>query len=196
VRLILGIGNPGNRYQFNRHNIGFMFLDFFANNHSLAFTSSPYDYYASEGKIGNSEFALIKPTTFVNNSGIAALDALNNYNISAEDLLVIYDDLNLQTGDFKIKISGGDGGHNGIKSIIYHLISDQFPRLRIGIGSNFEKGRMVEYVLGNFNDEEFNQIKNTFETCNQLVEAFIKGGTKNMLDSNSRLSSSATNNNN
>ncbi len=185
MRIILGIGNPGNQYKNNRHNVGFMFLDLLANKYSLKFVPSKNDYYYADGKLGEYEFSLIKPSTFVNNSGTAALNSSSNFNTRIEDILVISDDINLEPGILKIKSHGGDGGHNGIASIIYHLNSNKFPRLRIGVGNKFESGRMAEYVLSDFNLEESKLLENSFEKGISLVENFIKGGLKQMLDHHS-----------
>jgi peptidyl-tRNA hydrolase, PTH1 family len=188
VRIIFGIGNPGSRYKFNRHNVGFMFLDYFANSLSLSFMPSKSEYYFTEGKLDNNSFTLVKPTTYVNNSGIAALQAIQNYNIDVKDFLIIYDDLNLEFPNLRVRVSGGDGGHNGLSSVIYHLTSDDIPRLRFGIGNDFARGQMADYVLTDFNNEEKTQLKNTFDEGIILTKEFIKGGTKNLLDVNSILS--------
>ncbi|MCL5030990.1 MAG: aminoacyl-tRNA hydrolase [Bacteroidetes bacterium] len=187
MRAVLGIGNPGNRYKDNRHNAGFMLVDYFAAIHSLSFSPSKSDFYLSESEIDGSKYILIKPTTYVNNSGIVALFIVDNYKIDPQDLLVIHDDINIETAKIKIKISGGDGGHNGVNSIIYHLASDNFPRLRIGIGGNFEKGEMANYVLSDFGIEEKLQLDKSFKSANHLIEQFVIGGVKQLLDANSKL---------
>ncbi len=193
MRIILGIGNPGRRYSFNRHNVGFMLLDYIAVKESLSFHPSMADYYYAEGKIGNSQYNLIKPSTYVNESGIAALQALQLNKTDIKDFLVVVDDLNLKFGELKVNASGGDSGHNGMSSIIYHLNSNQFPRFRIGIGSSFEKGKMADYVLTDFNKEEIESLKNTFSLGLTLIKEFVSGGIKQMLDANSRLPSENSN---
>jgi len=185
VRIIFGIGNPGHRYQYNRHNVGFMFLDYFASAFSISFKPSKYEYYFSEGKLNYQSFSLIKPTTYVNNSGISALQAIQNYKTELNDFLFVYDDLNLDFPDMRVKVAGGDGGHNGLNSVIYHLASEDFPRLRFGIGNDFERGKMAEYVLEDFNDKEAIQLKDTFDKGAILLKEFIKGGIKSLLDANS-----------
>ena len=190
MRIILGIGNPGSRYQLNRHNIGFMLLDYFANKNSLSFSPSKGDYYFASGGLEQSHYILIKPTTYVNNSGLAASDALKLFNIDVTDFLVVYDDINLEFTKLRVRASGGDGGHNGISSIIYHLSTNKFPRLRIGVGGDFEKGEMATYVLTNFNNSEIKLLNKTFDEGSALIEEFIKGGLKQMLDANSKLSNS------
>lgn len=192
MRIILGIGNPGRRYSFNRHNVGFMFLDYIAVKESISFLPSKGDFYFAEGKINNSEFNLIKPTTYVNDSGKAALQALQFNNSNVEDLLVIVDDLNLNFSEFRVRASGGDGGHNGIASIIYHLNSDKFPRVRIGI-NNDEKDSYVDFVLSDFSQDEKNSLTNIFDDCMILAKGFIEGGIKKMMDINSTIKDSSNN---
>ena len=162
-----------------------MFLDYFANSLSISFKPSKSDYYFAEGEIDNQGFSLIKPTNYVNNSGVSALQAIQNYKTELNDFLFVYDDLNLEFPDLRVKAAGGDGGHNGLNSVIYQLSSEDFPRLRFGIGNNFERGKMVEYVLEDFDKGELSQLKNTFEKGSFLLKEFIKGGMKNLLDANS-----------
>lgn len=196
MRVLLGIGNPERRYRLNRHNVGFMVLDYFAQTHSLTFKASKFDYYLAEGELSRNSFLLVKPTTYVNNCGVTALQVIQNYKTDIKDFLVIVDDLNLEFSKIRIRKSGGDGGHNGISSIIFHLRSDQFPRLRIGIGNYFVGGEMADYVLGDFNEEEKKVLTNTFEASTTLIEEFVFGGLQKMLDANSRLSNVNINNKN
>jgi PTH1 family peptidyl-tRNA hydrolase len=188
VRLILGIGNPGERYQHNRHNVGFMFLDYLANKYSISFVPSRNDYYFAEHKIGENYFSLIKPSNYVNNSGFSAVQAIANYNTSIDDLLVVHDDVYLSTGTFRLKLTGGDGGHKGVNSIIYHLSSEDVARIRIGVGGKeFSQENIAEYVLSDFSKEDEKLLNEVFENCSSLAEAFICGGKKQLLDINSKL---------
>lgn len=186
MRVILGIGNPGIRYQNNRHNVGFQFLDFFSRKHSLQFQPSKFDFYFAEGQFQNNPFILVKPTSYVNNSGIPLSVILKEYDIQLEDLLVIVDDINLPISSFRLRKSGGDGGHNGLYSIIYHLNSSDFARLRIGIGDKFTPGQMPDYVLSDFSPEENEIIHKIFSICSGLVEDFISDGLQKMLNSYSK----------
>lgn len=187
MRLILGIGNPGERYRKNRHNVGFVLLDHLAEKYLISFLPSKNDYYFAEKKIGENYFCLIKPSNYVNNSGFAAVQAITSYNCSVSDLLVIHDDVYLSTGTFKVKLSGGDGGHNGVESIIYQLGSEYFTRIRIGVGgSNFSQETIADYVLSDFSQSDHSLLEKVFENCTVLVEAFILGGTKQLLDTNSK----------
>lgn len=187
MRLILGIGNPGNKYKNNRHNVGFIVLDYLASLNSLSFSASRGDYYAADGILHGDRYQLIKPTTYVNNSGIAAKQALEKNNLDIKDLLVIHDDVNLHHSEIRVKARGGDGGHNGLGSIIWHLMSDEFPRIRIGIGDEFEKGSMADFVLSDFGTEEMKALNATFKTACTLVNEFITGGINGLLNANSRL---------
>lgn len=186
MRVIVGIGNPGSLYKNNRHNVGFQFLDYFANHKKLAFKASKFDYYYSEGETSGSPFVLIKPVTYVNLSGVAVLNCVNNFNINAKDLLIVVDDVNLQTASIRIRRSGGDGGHNGLKSIIYNLNSNQFPRLRIGIGNDFEVGHLSDYVLTDFSENELLKLYKSFDLSIQLIENFVTDGYDKMLNTFSR----------
>lgn len=159
-----------------------MLLDYFARKENLSFKASKKDYFYALGESDSSPFVLIKPSTYVNLSGTAAKNALAQFGIEIEDLLVVCDDINLQTAQLRIKPSGGDGGHNGVSSIIYHLESDKFPRLRFGIGRNFQPGQMADYVLSPFSKDEFALLEQSFESGSQLLKAFISGGLKSALD--------------
>lgn len=187
MRAIVGIGNPGNRYKNNRHNVGFQFLDFFAERRSLSFKASKFDYYYSEGELSGMPFVLIKPGTYVNLSGVAVLNCVTNYKINVQDVLIIVDDINLDTALIRIRKSGGDGGHNGLSSIIYHLNSNDFPRVRIGIGSHFNAGDLSDYVLSDFDKKDFLKLNKSFDLSIQLIDSFILDGFHKMLNTFSRL---------
>lgn len=188
MRLILGIGNPGQRYQNNRHNVGFMFLDYLADKYSVVFTPSRNDYYFAEHKIRENYLSLIKPSNYVNNSGFSAAKAISHYNVSLDDLLVIHDDVYLQTGSFRLKLNGGDGGHKGVSSIIYNLSSEDVMRIRVGVGGKeFSQDNLADYVLSDFSIDEKKLLNEVFEPCLTLIESFIIGGKKQLLDANSRI---------
>lgn len=187
MRAIIGIGNPGSRYASNRHNVGFQFLDYYSQKKSLTFKTSKYNFYFAEGELDNNPFLLIKPVTYVNNTGIAVIDIIKEYNVSNSDLLVVVDDVNLQFSSFRLRKSGGDGGHNGLSSIIYHLQSDEFVRLRIGIGREELSTSLPDFVLSDFTENEFRELKKVFDVCIPLIDDFIKDGFSKMLNSYSRL---------
>lgn len=185
MRVILGIGNPGSIYSRTRHNVGFMFLDYLAARNSIIFQPSNFDYHFASGKIRNEEFLLVKPTTFVNNSGLAAIQLVEKYNLNLSALMVAVDDVNIGFSKFRIRVSGGDGGHNGLKSLIYHLRSDQFIRIRFGIGSVDLTKNLSEYVLSDFLLDEQIQLNEIFNSAASIVEIFIAAGIKAALDKNS-----------
>ena len=187
MRAVLGIGNIGLRYQRNRHNAGFLVLDYFAQNRSIKFRAAKGDYYFCEGDLNQVHYFLIKPSNYVNNSGVAALQFLEKHKIDISDLLVVCDDVNMEMGKLRVRKSGGDGGHNGLASIIYHLNSDQFPRLRIGIGSDYNEGELSSYVLDDFSENDAKIFKTVLKDSSHLVEEFIIGGIEALLNANSKL---------
>ncbi len=179
---MVGLGNPGKKYAMTRHNIGFIILDSFADKNKINFSASRIDFYKSEGTLMSSDFFLIKPTTYMNLSGEAVLDFITAYPLPLEDLLIVYDDVNLPIGKIRLRKSGSDGGHNGIKSIIYHLNNNEFPRLRFGIGSDFPKGEMANFVLDKFSPDENEIVNQGIDFSIELIEKFITGGYKSMAD--------------
>lgn len=192
MRAVFGIGNPGGKYEATRHNIGFIILDNFVEKHGIKFKHKSASFLSAIGSIEGEDFILIKPTTYVNLSGVAAFSILNENNIKIEEFLVVCDDINLTLGDIRVRAKGGDGGHNGLKSIIQNLSTQNFPRLRFGIGSDFINGELADYVLGEFSDDEIAKIEKPLEFSLDLLESFIKGGFKSMLDMYSRSNQKTT----
>jgi len=187
VQVIVGIGNPGIRYKNNRHNVGFQLLDYYAEKRSIEFKTSKFDYYFAEGEIDNNPFLLVKPGSYVNNSGIPVLDVVKEYGISLNNLLVVVDDINIPIFSIRLRKSGGDGGHNGLSSIIYHLNSNNFPRLRIGVGNNFTEGKLPDFVLSDFEEKDISELKKVFDLGTLLIDDFIKYGFEGMLNSYSKI---------
>lgn len=192
MKAIIGIGNPGDKYQLTRHNIGYIFVDYLADKLGLKFSQTLFSYQEARGRFGDVPFVLIKPTTFVNLSGVAVAQVMENLSLTTDDILIVYDDINLEEGLFKIRKSGGDGGHNGIKSIIYHINSQNFSRLRIGVGNKFKSGEMVRFVLSSFDFEAMKRVEPVLDTSFDMVKAFVENGEKAMYDINSRLNNSNT----
>jgi PTH1 family peptidyl-tRNA hydrolase len=174
--LIVGLGNIGKQYLKTRHNVGFEVVDDLTNRFNLKWEPGRGEYYFSEGGFQGENFILIKPTTYMNNSGIAVEHAVNYFQINLSDLLVICDDFNLPLGKIRLRPKGSDGGHNGLSSIIYHLMSEDFPRLRIGIGSDFEKGELSSFVLSCFRDDEREIIDESIKKSSDAVLSFITKG--------------------
>ncbi len=182
MKAIVGLGNPGKRYQNTRHNIGFMVLDALAEKHHLNFSPDKGDYYSVGSNLDTSHFYLYKPTTFMNLSGNAVFNIVETNNINLEDLLIITDDINLSTGNIRYREAGGDGGHNGLSSIIYSLETNKFNRLRLGVGNQFQDGELSQYVLNNFYENEKEIIRLSIEFSVFLTENFILGGKKLMMN--------------
>ena len=176
VKLIVGLGNPGPRYANNRHNVGFQCLDRLAQAHGLAFQRRENKALLARGQIAGVEVILAKPQTYVNLSGQAVERLARSYQVPLEDILVIYDDMDLPLGRIRLRPGGGAGGHKGVRSIIEHLGSRDFPRLRVGIGR--PPGRMdpVDYVLGDFTPEERPVIEEAYEGAIAAVECWLREG--------------------
>ncbi len=177
MHCIIGLGNPGKRYDGTRHNIGFEILDSIAHRHRARFESGKGDYLIARMSMGELPVVLIKPLTYMNESGSAVADVVERFGLSLENLIVVCDDFQLPLGQLRIRSNGSDGGHNGLYSIIYHLQSDQFPRLRCGIASSFtpkEKTLMAAYVLEPFRRDELPDVQAMIErgsnACLTVVE--------------------------
>lgn len=194
MRAVLGLGNPGFKYDNTRHNVGFKILDLFLEKHKFKLSPGKGDFFFMQGRFDECDFIIVKPATYMNLSGLAARDIADQFGLNVEDLLVVADDVNLKPGKIRIRQSGGDGGHNGIRSIIYQLESDNFPRLRFGVGNDFKTGEMADYVLSKFNDNILSSIQPMLNFSISLIEEFIVGGTQAMLNLFSKSSQNFTNN--
>lgn len=176
MALIAGLGNPGKEYSGTRHNIGFDLADRIAGILSINFKPGKGAYMVAEGRFKSKKVILLKPTTFVNRSGTALRKAIAEYNIQPEESLVCYDDLNLPVGTIRLREKGSAGGHNGIADIIEKIKTDHFPRLRIGIGNEFPKGKQSEFVLSPFERQEEPLVKESLELAEEAVLLFIREG--------------------
>ena len=172
MKLIIGLGNPGQKYSRTRHNIGFAVLDCFAGKHSLKWKD--YKGIALINKCDS--YVLVKPMNFMNNSGQGVVPFIKMNRPSADELLVIHDDMDIACGKTKIKTGGSSGGHNGVQSIIDVLGTKEFSRLRIGIGRPPDGVDPVEYVLSGFNKEEATLLSPVVEKAADAVEHFIEHG--------------------
>lgn len=179
--LIAGLGNPGAEYETTRHNIGFKVLDALAGASNIFFAVDRLAHKA-EIKIKGRTFILIKPTTYMNLSGKAVRYWLEAEKIPVENLLVITDDLALPYGTLRMRTKGSDGGHNGLKDIIATLQTQQFARIRFGIGSQFGKGHQIDYVLGNWDAEEQTTLKAQIERAAEMAISFGLAGAANTMN--------------
>ena len=173
--LIVGLGNPGDEYQDTRHNIGFMVLDALAKASNTVFEDKRYGFVANI-RIKNRELVLLKPTTFMNLSGNAVRYWMNKENIDPENLLVVADDLALPLGKIRLKANGSNGGHNGLGNIIQVLSSQQFARLRFGIGNDYPMGAQIKFVLDPFNDDERKILDERIPVAVEAVKNFCLAG--------------------
>jgi PTH1 family peptidyl-tRNA hydrolase len=157
MQWIIGLGNPGKRYEGTRHNVGFEVVDRLADHLKIAFRAGRGEFMWAEGEYRDQPMTLVKPMTYMNESGIAAAEIREQFDVALNDFLVVCDDFQLPLGRVRLRLSGSDGGHNGLYSIIYHLQSEDFARLRCGIGSEHtpvDKTSMAEYVLDSFAEDE------------------------------------------
>ena len=173
--LIVGLGNIGPKYKNTRHNIGFKMLDFLAEKESLQWESVRLGEVTTHKKKGRA-FLLLKPSTYMNLSGKAVKYWLEKEKIPFENLLIIADDINLSFGTFRLKPKGSDGGHNGLKDIQNTLQTTNYNRFRFGISDEFSTGRQVDYVLGEWSEEEEKQLQERLEKGSQLIESFGLAG--------------------
>lgn len=174
MKLIIGLGNFEDKYLFTRHNVGFMMVDFFVkfNNESFKLDKK-LKSYITKFKVNGDDVVVIKPTTYMNLSGEGLIAVMNFYKIDKKDILVVYDDISLDLGKVRFRSSGSDGGHNGIKSIIKHLGSNEFDRLKIGIGPQ-PNIPSEAYVLQNFSQDELEKLKEILKS--PMIEHYLKEG--------------------
>ena len=172
--LIVGLGNVGAEYDMTRHNAGFIVLDAFAKASNIVFADKRYGFVAETSLKGRKIF-LLKPSTYMNLSGNAVRYWLNKENIDQQRLLVISDDVALPLGQFRLKASGSNGGHNGLGHI-QQLIGQQYARLRMGIGNDFPQGMQIDYVLGRFTDEQLQQLQPSVDVALDIIKSFVLAG--------------------
>jgi len=180
--LIVGLGNIGSEYANTRHNIGFKILDYIANQEGISFQTVKLGDIA-ELKLKGRTLILLKPNTYMNLSGKAVKYWLEKEKIEKENLLVITDDLNLAFGTIRIKSKGTDGGHNGLKNIQLLLNSSEYPRFRFGISDAFTKGQQVNYVLGEWDNTEKEQLKERFALSSEIIKSFALAGLNTTMNS-------------
>lgn len=176
THLVVGLGNPGDKYTFTRHNTGFMALDFIAEKCGVRVDRARFKSLCADARIGEQRVLLMKPQTFMNLSGEAVREAADFYKIPPENILVLFDDINFDVGVMRIRRNGSDGGHNGIKSIIYQLNSDAFPRVKIGVGKKPSPDYdLADYVLGTYSDADKKTLFSMFSRVYDGVELILSG---------------------
>ena len=182
MKLTVGLGNPGKTYAHNRHNVGFRCLNYFARLHSIRFDHRQCRARVGIGEVGGEKLLLARPGAFVNLSGKPVACLVHKHNISLSNLLIIHDDLDLPLGKIRLRRSGGSGGHKGMNSIISALGSEDFPRIRVGIGrpqteeGPFNEDTVVHYVLSDFSPLEEAIIKPAIATVAEAIDCFLSQG--------------------
>ncbi|MDO9463884.1 MAG: aminoacyl-tRNA hydrolase [bacterium] len=176
MKIIVGLGNPGVKFRENRHNAGFMTLDKVAKETGINIKTRKFDSIIGRGFIGKDEVILAKPQTFVNLSGQAVSKLVNFYKMNLEDLIVVYDDADIEFGRIKVKKNGKSSGHNGVESIIDALSNENFPRIRIGIGRSSHYEDLKKYVLSNFDKLEKNKLDKILSKVLEAIIIIIRDG--------------------
>ena len=174
--IIAGLGNPTKEYEKTRHNAGFDAIDVLAEKHGIQITERKHKAFCGTGFIGGERVLLAKPQTFMNASGESLREAADFYKIRPEQVIVIYDDISLRVGQLRIRTKGSAGGHNGIKSIIAHLGSQDFPRIKIGVGAKPDRMDLADYVLSRFSQTDRQMMDDAFQDAADAVEFMLADG--------------------
>ncbi|MEG0829795.1 MAG: aminoacyl-tRNA hydrolase [Anaerovoracaceae bacterium] len=179
--IIVGLGNPGKKYENTRHNIGFIAVDQLAEKNNINITKIKHKALVGEGRISGQKVLLVKPQTYMNLSGNSVREVMEYYKVDVENLIVIYDDIDLDAGVLRIRKKGSAGTHNGMKSVIYDLKSDRFPRIRIGIGSSGNMD-LANYVIGGFTKGEKTLLEDVVTNGVLAAESIIKDGIEKAMN--------------
>lgn len=174
--IIVGLGNPGKKYELTRHNAGFLFADLLADQNGEKTSKIQFKSVTANITLGGHRCLLMKPQTFMNNSGEAVKQAASFYKIPPENIIVVFDDISLPCGKMRIRRKGSDGGHNGIKSIIYLLNSDKFPRIKLGVGEKpHPEYDLADWVLSSFKKNELDSLREAAENACKAAEMMVQG---------------------
>ena len=176
MKIIVGLGNPGNEYAKTRHNVGFMLIDALADNLNITLWKDKFNAQIAEGRIGTEKILLVKPQTYMNNSGEAVGPLMRWYKLEPEDIIVAHDDMDIPAGTVRIRKKGSSGGHNGIKSLIAHLGSENFARIRLGIGRPHPGWSVVKHVLAPFPAEDRIEVDKAIDYLIPAVKCIITDG--------------------
>ncbi|MDI6638248.1 MAG: aminoacyl-tRNA hydrolase [Bacillota bacterium] len=176
MKLVVGLGNPGSQYEGSRHNVGFMVIDLLARRRGIRITQRRFHAFLGQGEISGEQVLLAKPITYMNRSGYAVRAIAGWYGVGLSDILVVVDDMALEPGRIRVRPKGSDGGHNGLKSVIALLGSQEFPRLRVGIGRPGPAEDAVSYVLGWFTREELPVMSEAFGRAADAIEVWAASG--------------------
>ncbi len=180
--LIVGLGNPEAEYARTRHNMGVDVVNEIADKYKIAISREKFEGLYGSGEIEGEKVVLLKPQTFMNLSGDSVIEFVNFYKIDLDKVIVIYDDIDTEPGKIRIRTKGGPGTHNGMKSVCFRLASENFPRVRIGIGMPEFKNDLINYVIGNLKDEEYDVLKEGIKKGAEAVVSIIKDGIDNAMN--------------
>lgn len=174
--LIVGLGNPEEEYSKTRHNMGFNTINKISQQYNIEVKQNKFQALYGSGMIEKEKVILLKPQTYMNLSGDSVIQFANFYKLNPEEIIVIYDDIDTNPGKIRIRKKGGPGTHNGMKSVVSRLNSEDFPRVRVGIGMPEFKGDLVNYVIGNITDEDYEELKKGINKASEAVASIIKDG--------------------
>ena len=177
MKVIVGLGNPGREYAQTKHNVGFMLVDALADKLGISNWQEKFDALIAEGRLGTEKILLVKPQTYMNDSGRAVGPLMNWYKLPPEDLIVAHDDMDIPAGTIRIRKKGSAGGHNGIKSVLAHLGDEHFSRVRIGIGRPLPGWTVINHVLAPFQEEDVPKIKEAIQYLLPAVECIVTEDT-------------------
>lgn len=174
--LIVGLGNPEAEYARTRHNMGVDVINEIAEKYKISITREQFNGLYGKGEIENNKVILLKPQTYMNLSGDCVIEFIKYYKINIENVVVIYDDIDTIPGKIRIRKKGGPGTHNGMKSVVYRLQTENFPRVRVGIGMPEYKNDLINYVIGNITDDEYENLKKGINKASEAIVSIIKDG--------------------
>ena len=180
--LIVGLGNPEEEYARTRHNMGFDVINKLSEKQNIKVNKTKFNSLYGTGTIEGEKVILLKPQTYMNLSGEAVRDFKNFYKINSENIIVIYDDLDIEPGIIKIRKKGGPGTHNGMKSIVHEIQTEEFPRIRIGIGNPEFKNALINYILSKIPDEDYKVLETSIDQSVVAIEEILKSGIDNAMN--------------
>ncbi|NLY09579.1 MAG: aminoacyl-tRNA hydrolase [Tissierellia bacterium] len=178
MKIIVGLGNPGNEYKGTRHNVGFITVEKIAEDYGISLTKAGFQALYGQGRIDGEQLILVKPMTYMNLSGMAVRQIMDYYKVEAKDLIVIQDDIDISKGTIKIKSKGSAGTHNGMKSVIKHLGHGNFSRIKIGVGNPSHGKDLADFVLSKFSKEEIDEIDSAIDQAAKATVTWVKHGTE------------------
>ncbi len=180
--IIVGLGNPGEKYAHTRHNVGFEVIDILADRIGIHVDEKKHKGLCGRGVLEGQKVVLVKPQTFMNASGECVRAVADFYKVTEEEIILVYDDISLEPGRLRVRGKGSAGGHNGIKNIIAHLGSQEFPRVKVGIGEKPKGMDLADYVLSHFSKREWEQMEEAFRNAADAVTVLISQGTEEAMN--------------